>query len=170
MFGDGECRLRARAGVDATRWFPEVAKSLGAMRGGPYVTDGEICVLDDIGRSNFNRLQDRACRRRWFEGRDPVGYAVFDLLVDHGVNITRLTRLQRKLLLADLLDSSPDNVLVMGHFAVDIPARFNDAVLGLQWRGVVAKRDDSIYVPGARSHNGVKVKRKRAVPAERFKR
>jgi ATP-dependent DNA ligase len=34
---------------------------------------------------------------------------------------------------------------------------------------VVAKRDDSIYVPGARSHDRVKVKRKRAVPAERFK-
>jgi hypothetical protein len=54
------------------------------------------------------------------------------LLVDQGITITQLTLIQRKALLADLLDPSPDNVLVMGHFAVDIPGRFNDAVLGLQ--------------------------------------
>src|SRR6476659_4887178 len=72
MFGDGECQLRTRRGADATRWFPEVALALGARRGGPYVTDGEICVFDETGRSNFNRLQARARRRRWFEGCDPV--------------------------------------------------------------------------------------------------
>jgi bifunctional non-homologous end joining protein LigD len=170
MFGDGECQLRTRRGADATRWFPEVALALGARRGGPYVTDGEICVFDETGRSNFNRLQARARRRRWFEGCDPVRYAVFDLLVDHGVNITQLTLLQRKALLADLLDLSPDNVFAVGHFDEDIPRLFNDAVLGLHLEGLVAKRDDSIYVPGIRSRDWVKVKRKGAVPAERSKR
>ena len=127
-------------------------------------------IYDETGRSNFNRLQARARRRRWFEGCDPVRYAVFDLLVDHGVNITQLTLLQRKALLADLLDLSPDNVFAVGHFDEDIPRVFNDALLGLHLEGLVAKRDDSIYVPGARSRDGVKVKRKGAVPAERFKR
>ena len=53
---------------------------------------------------------------------------------------------------------------------MDIPRLFNDAVLGLHLEGVVAKHDDSIYVPGARSRDWVKVKRKGAVPAERFRR
>jgi bifunctional non-homologous end joining protein LigD len=170
MFGDGECRLRTRNGADATRWFPEVAKSLTALTRGPYVTDGEVCVFDDIGRSDFNRLQARARRRRWFEGCEPVGYAVFDLLVDHGINITALPLVRRKALLAELLDPPPDNILPVGHFHGDIPRIFHDAVLGLQLEGLVAKRAHSPYVPGMRSPDWVKVKRKRAVPAERFKR
>ncbi|MDM0085542.1 RNA ligase family protein [Variovorax sp. J31P179] len=170
MFGDGKCQLRTRNGADATRWFPEVAKSLAALRGGPYVTDGEVCAFDEIGRSDFNRLQDRARRRRWYEGCDLVGYAVFDLMVDHGIDITQHTLLQRKALLAELLDPSPENVLAVGHIDEDIPRIFNDAVLGLKLEGLVAKRDDSIYVPGSRSRDWIKVKRKGAVSAERFKR
>ncbi|MDM0036834.1 RNA ligase family protein [Variovorax sp. J22P271] len=170
MFGDGKCRLRSRNGADATGWFPEVAKSLARIAGGPYVTDGEVCVFDDIGRSDFNRLQDRARRRRWYEGCDLVGYAVFDLLVDHGIDITKYTLLQRKTLLAELLDPTPDNVLVVGHFEEEIPRIFKDAVLGLELEGLVAKRMDSVYVPGVRSSEWVKVKRKGAIPPERFKR
>ncbi|MDM0032270.1 hypothetical protein QTI33_09030 [Variovorax sp. J22P271] len=168
MFGDGECRLRTRGGANATSWFPEVANSLAAIRGGPYVTDGEVCVFDEIGRSDFDRLQIRARRRRWFKGCDPVGYAIFDLLVDHGIDVTHYTLLQRKALLGELLDPHPDNVLVVGYFSDDIPRIFNDAVLGLKLEGLVAKRDDSIYVPGTRSRHWVKVRREGAVPAQRF--
>jgi len=103
MFGDGECRLRTRGGANATAWFPEIAKSLASVRGGPYVVDGEI----DLGRSDFNRLHARARRRRWFEGCDPVGYAVFDLMVDHGIDITQNTLLQRKALLANYWTLAP---------------------------------------------------------------
>ncbi|MDM0032099.1 hypothetical protein QTI33_08095 [Variovorax sp. J22P271] len=170
MFGDGECRLRTRGGGNATLWFPEVTKSLAAVRGGPYIVDGEICVFDEIGRADFDRLHARARRRRWFEGCDPVGYAVFDLMVDHGIDITQHTLLQRKALLGELLDHSPDNVLPVGHFDQDIPRIFNDAVLGLKLEGLVAKREDSIYLPGTRTRDWVKMKRQGAVPAERFKR
>ncbi|MDM0030288.1 ATP-dependent DNA ligase [Variovorax saccharolyticus] len=170
LFGDGQCRLRTRGGADATRWFPEVAESLAAVRGGPYVTDGEICVFDDIGRSDFKRLQDRARRRRWSEGCAPVSYAVFDLMVDHGIDITQRPLFQRKALLRELLDPSPNNVLAVGHFDSDIPRIFNDAVLGLKLEGLVAKRDDSLYLPGTRSRDWVKVRRTGAVPAVRFKR
>lgn len=171
LFGDGKCQLRSRNGADATKWFPEVAKSLARVAGGPYLTDGEVCVFDDIGRSDFNRLQDRARHRRWYEGCDLVGYAVFDLLVDRGIDITENTLMQRKALLAELLlDPSPENVLVVGHFDEDIPRVFKDAVLGLKLEGLVAKRKDSLYVPGIRSAEWVKVKRKGAIPPERFKR
>jgi bifunctional non-homologous end joining protein LigD len=73
-FGDGKCELRTRQGADATKWFPEIAQALARVKGGPYVTDGEGCVLDEMGRSNFDRFQDRARRRRrrWYEGADPV--------------------------------------------------------------------------------------------------
>jgi bifunctional non-homologous end joining protein LigD len=170
LFGSGECRLRTRNGADATLWFPEVAKSLAALRSGPFVTDGEVCVFDEIGRSDFDRLQARARRRRWFQGCDPVGYAVFDLLVDRGINITALPLVRRKALLAELLDPPPDNILPVSHFHGDVPRIFHDAALGLKLEAFVAKRAYSPYVPGTRSRDWVKVKRKGAVPAERFKR
>ncbi|WP_213956724.1 MULTISPECIES: hypothetical protein [unclassified Variovorax] len=40
----------------------------------------------------------------------------------------------------------------------------------LNLEGLVAKRLDSVYQSGVRSPDWVKVKRKGAVPAERFKR
>jgi bifunctional non-homologous end joining protein LigD len=49
--------------------------------------DGEVCVMDEIGRSNFDRLQARAVRRCYYPECDPVTYAMFDLLVDRGKNI-----------------------------------------------------------------------------------
>jgi bifunctional non-homologous end joining protein LigD len=81
-FGSGACTLKTRNGANATQWFPEIADELAEVPGGPYVTDGEVCVMDDLGRSDFNRLQVRAKRRKWYTGADLVVYCVFDLLVE----------------------------------------------------------------------------------------
>jgi len=168
---DEPVRLRTRGGADATAWFPEVAKALATLRGGPYVLDGEICVLDEQGRSDFNKLQDRARRRCWFPGAPPVVYCVFDLLVDRGTDISRWPLVKRKEALARLLKKALPNVLVVGHFdGADGLTVFEKAVLPMKLEGLVAKRALSTYQPGVRSPDWVKVKRKGAVPAERFKR
>jgi bifunctional non-homologous end joining protein LigD len=114
-FGDGECVLRTCYGAIATKWFPEICRSLVAVKGAPHIVDGEVCVFDENGRSDFERPQTRAKFRRWVEGADMVGYAVFDLMVHSGHDITKLSLLRRKNLLAELLDPAPDNVLPVGH-------------------------------------------------------
>jgi bifunctional non-homologous end joining protein LigD len=173
-FGEGvKTELRTRHGADATKWFPEVVKSLSSIKGGPIVTDGEVCVLDDLGRSDFERLQDRARRRRWFPGAAPVTYAVFDLLVDQGVDITQLPLIERKARLAKLLKAPPPNVLFVNHFYNEehnVSDVFRDAMVPYELEGLVAKRADSVYVPGTRTTNWVKVKRKNSIPAQRCKR
>ena len=169
MFGDGKCKLRTRGGADCTRWFPEVASSLAKVEGGLYITDGEICVFDDLGRSDFDRLQKRAVRRRWVEGGDPVGYAVFDLLVHQGRDITQDPLGARKVLLSALLRVVPDGVIVVRHFEIGTERLFREGVMGLDLEGLVAKKLNSTYQPGIRSKDWVKIKRKGAVPAERFK-
>ena len=35
MFGQGKCELRSRNGADATMWFPDLSRSLGAVEGAP---------------------------------------------------------------------------------------------------------------------------------------
>jgi bifunctional non-homologous end joining protein LigD len=169
-FGDGKARLKTRNGADASKWFPELTRSLAGIEGGPYIVDGEVCVLDDMGRSDFDRLQDRARKRRWYEGADPVAYCVFDLLQVADLDITDRPLIARKLALTELLTPLPPNILVVGHFEEDAKMLFRDAVIPLKLEGLVAKRSDSTYQPGVRSRDWVKVKRKGAIPAERFKR
>jgi bifunctional non-homologous end joining protein LigD len=84
----GRVELRTKNGGDCTNWFPEVAAALKAIKGGPHVFDGEACVLDDLGRSDFDRFQDRARRRRWYAGCD--AYCVFSLLVENGRSVMGL--------------------------------------------------------------------------------
>ncbi|VWX63200.1 conserved hypothetical protein [Burkholderiales bacterium 8X] len=169
-FGAGKCELRTRNGADATKWFPEVVKSLATVKGGPYVTDGEVCVLDDQGRSDFERLQDRAKRRRWYEGADAVVYCVFDLLVNKGKDIAQQPLLKRKAALSKLFTAKLPSILPVGYFLEDGSTIFQVAVLPLKLEGLVAKRTESVYTPGLRSADWVKVKRKGAIPPERFKR
>ncbi len=47
----GKVRLKSRNGADATSLHPEL-QSLGELQGNP-ILDGEVCVLDDLGRSDL---------------------------------------------------------------------------------------------------------------------
>lgn len=166
----GEVTLLTKTGANATAWFPELTRSLSTIPGGPHVLDGEVCVLDDLGRSDFDRLHARALRRRWYAGADPVVYCVFDLLVEDGLDITGLPLVERKARLARLLAPKRESLLLVGHFDEGGRHLFDQAVLQLELEGLVAKRLTSTYQPGVRSTDWVKVKRKGAVPAQRFSR
>ena len=168
---DLDVRLRTRGGANATAWFPEITEALSTLKSGPYIFDGEVCVLDDQGRSDFNKLQSRARQRKWFTGAPPVVYCVFDVLVDRGRDLTRQPLTKRKAELERVLKKTLPNVLAVGHFdGADGLTVFDKAVTPLQLEGLVAKRAMSTYQPGVRSPDWVKVKRKGAIPPERFRR
>lgn len=165
---DGAVELRTKSGLECTSWFPELTRALANVPGGPHVIDAEVCVLDDLGRSDFDRLRARASRKRWYDGCDSVTLCAFDLPFEGGMNIMSLPLVERKSRLAKLLAKVP-SVLVVG----DLPAQedlFEQAVEPLLLEGFVAKRRTSSYQPGVRSPDWLKVKRKGAVPPERFKR
>lgn len=94
-FGKGqEVQLRTKRGASCTRWYPEVAEVLASVPGGPHVIDGEATVLDDIGRSDFNPLHQRALRRCWYKDFDQVTLCAFDILVHDGREVMDLPLLQ----------------------------------------------------------------------------
>lgn len=162
-------RTRGRNGnpADATRWYPEL-RGLTSLPS-ETVLDGEVAVLDDIGRSDFESLHARSRRRKLSPGDRPVAYCAFDLLMLGGKDLRAWPLKRRKEALAELLSPPPDHVL----FVQDLPgqvAALYSAALQLQLEGVVAKRLDSAYQSGARSLDWVKVKRPGAVPPERFRR
>lgn len=112
-FGAGEVKMRTRGGHDCAAWFPEVVDALTRLKGGLFIVDGEICVMDDLGRSDFDRLQARAVRRCYYDDCDPVVYAMFDLLVDGGENIMGLPLIERKARLTKLFTPKPRKTLLV---------------------------------------------------------
>jgi bifunctional non-homologous end joining protein LigD len=170
QFGDGEVLLRTRGGHDCSGWFPEVVEALGQMSGGPCIVDGEVCVMDDIGRSNFKRLQDRAYRRRWYKGCDSVVYAIFDLLVDAGQDVMNEPLHARKTRLMRLFTPKPTKTLLILDAIPQYGEELFSMAKALQLEGLIAKKADSIYYPGERTDAWRKIKRRGAVPPGRFKR
>lgn len=159
--------LRTRNGADCIKWFPEVAKTIARLKGKGWVFDGEVCILDELGRSDFNALDARAKKRR-FDPAAPVVYCVFDCLVAAGKSILAKPLIERKKQLDRLREL--DGVLVVDHLEEFGTTLFREAVLPLKLEGMVGKRLDSHYQPGQRTVDWVKVRRPGAVAAQRFKR
>jgi bifunctional non-homologous end joining protein LigD len=157
--GGGQAtELRTKAGVDCTKWFPEVADLLSSLPGGPHILDAEVCVLDEIGRSDFECLQARARRRRWYPGCNPVTLCAFDLLFRDGRNVMALPLIERKAMLQQVLAPLGKRIVVVGDLPADA-ALFDQVVLGAKLEGFVAKRLASPYQPGVISRDWLKVKR-----------
>jgi bifunctional non-homologous end joining protein LigD len=136
---------------------------------GQHLIDGEVCVLDDLGRADFNRLQDRSRRRCWYDGCDPVAFLAFDLLAHRGRDIRAWPVERRKEALQRLLTPSPQAVLYVSHLAETGDLLYEHAC-ALQLEGIVCKRLGSPYAAGQRTGDWLKVKRSGAVPPERFRR
>lgn len=95
-------RLRSRRGVDATRWFPEVARALAALHVPRTVVDGEVCVLDAAGRSDLQMLHARALHPGRPHGSSPVVMCLRDVLVWDGRDVRGLPWRERRQLLQSL--------------------------------------------------------------------
>ncbi len=152
---NGTPALRYRSGIDATSAFPEIARTLAALPGERVVIDGEVVVLDDDARPNFQRLQKRAMLLR---SRDvdramrehPVVLYAFDLLAFDDLDVRPLPLVRRKELLRMLLPPS-GAVRYTDHVPTKGEALYRQVIqLGLE--GIVGKRADSPYVAGRSAH------------------
>ena len=155
---DSTARLQSRRGFELSRRWPAVVQSLATIPG-HHILDGEMCVLDDLGRSDFDRLHLRASRKT---------YCVFDLLVCDGVDIMAEPLIERKRQLARVLCDPLPAVLLVGTLDSEGEWLYRQA-LALQLEGIVAKRLDSQYFPGIRTPDWLKIKRPGAVLPERFR-
>ena len=167
---NGRVELKTRGGTDVTRWFPEIPSSLAAVHGGRHVFDGELCVLDEIGRADFRRLQARARLRSYRPGCDPVVFCAFDLLVLAGQDIRALPLQTRKAQLKRLLRKQMPSVLLVTNVPGEEGTWLYQRMVELQAEGIVSKRLDSVYLSGQRSSAWMRVKRPGATSQRRFKR
>src|ERR1700684_4477755 len=90
----GEVELQSKAGETLTRYFPELAAALLAVKAPSFVLDGEIIVPVN-GRLSFDDLLQRihpaASRVEMLSHKTPAQLIAFDLLVDaKGSALTKL--------------------------------------------------------------------------------
>jgi bifunctional non-homologous end joining protein LigD len=144
----GEVTFTSRNGNDLTQRFRDCARraALG-IRTADAVLDGEICALDEQGRSRFSLLQ---------EGKGTLALVVFDILELDSEPLIDLPLVERRKRLENVVDQSVGGVIISPQFE-DGEALLEAArEQGLE--GVVAKRKDSRYQPGRRSPDWQKVK------------
>ena len=144
----GECRLVSRNGNDLTGRFPTVARDVAKAVKSPHaVVDGEVCRLDERGRSSFSELQ---------QGSGPLVYYAFDLLELDGEQLVELPLTQRKERLRELLDGRVRSVRLSESF--DDGQALLEAGREQGLEGIVAKRADSRYQQGRRTRDWLKIK------------
>jgi bifunctional non-homologous end joining protein LigD len=157
----GQVRLVSRAGQDISATYPDLAGLGRAVTGGQALLDGEIVAFTD-GRPDFEALQPRmhvasADAALRLAATIPVTYLAFDALQADGVRLTPLSYLARREVLGTLISNGPRWLAPPNFPGPDLDAvRAASVANGLE--GVVAKRLDSVYEPGARPGSWLKVK------------
>jgi bifunctional non-homologous end joining protein LigD len=144
----GDATLASRKGNDLTGRFPSVAKALaGAVRTPDCVLDGEVCALDEQGRSSFSVMQ---------QGSGPLVFYAFDVLEVDGEPLLDLPLVGRRERLVGLLDRRGKTVRLSELFE-DGEALYA-AAKEQKLEGIIAKKADSRYQPGKRTREWLKVK------------
>jgi bifunctional non-homologous end joining protein LigD len=155
---DGKTTLWARSGRDVTREYPEF-KDLGEQfRLKNALVDGEIVTLDETGRSNFQKLQNRLGVQNpspKLMQSVPLDYYAFDLMYADGYDLRKAPLVERKELLRKVLTGN-EKVHYSEHIAEKGEELFEAArAKGLE--GIIGKIKDSTY-SGTRTSTWLKLK------------
>lgn len=170
VFRDGEeIYLQSKAGQPLARYFPDVVRSLGALKAKQFVLDGELVIPID-GALSFDELQLRlhpaASRVNKLAAAHPALFVVFDLLAGpDGQSLADAPPTQRR---------SALEKFAAKYFPNEKQIRLSPATTDLKqaekWfqkvggdlDGIMAKRTEAAYASGERTAM-VKIKQIRTV-------
>jgi bifunctional non-homologous end joining protein LigD len=152
--GTREVHLYTRKGLDWSDRMPGVVHAAEQLSVASAVIDGEAVVLDENGISNFADLQAAFQEKT----RREITYFAFDLLHLDGHNLRTLSLVERKELLAEVLNGIGGQGLLRysEHLRADGIEVFKKAC-ALRAEGIVAKAATGKYVSG-RSSDWLKLK------------
>jgi len=157
-----------------TEMFPEILEAVTQVRAGEgtktkiesIVLDGEIIGFDETTQT-FMPFQQTIQRKRKYGVEEhasqiPVKHFTFDILYLNGEDLTRKSFQQRQQMLKNL-----DFSAAQGKFAVTEALEFTEAdkleqyfrgLLDQGLEGIIAKSPESIYSPGKRGYDWIKLK------------
>ena len=143
--------LYSRNGLNFKSTYPIIVDQLNSIKV-DAVLDGEIVVLGEDGRPDFQFLQ------HYSENQNrPIQYCVFDLLQLNGKDTTSLPLIDRKELLKQIIPEENPVIKYSDHI-VEKGKSFFQVSTEKDLEGIMAKKMDSKYYPGKRTTDWLKIK------------
>ena len=154
-----ELSLRSRNGKELRFNFPEIEELKQLTHN--VVLDGEIVIVKGE-KANFQAMLERGktvspTEMELRSQRSPAVYVAFDILEKDGKSLIDVPLAERKKILKDSVKEGA-HILLSDYIEENGEAYFQ-AALGKGLEGIMAKKKDSPYEPGARSGNWLKIKK-----------
>lgn len=144
-----ECHLFSRHRKSFDRDFPQLAQELAHLRCRSAVVDGELVAWDQHGLPAVHLLR---------QGVRPqaVTLMLFDLMMLNGRDLRDKPLAFRRKALASIMPKGDVCLLAFSEELHTPVPTLMDRAAAMHLEGIVAKRKDSLYEPGARSGAWVK--------------
>ena len=164
----GQLVLQSRNFREITPYFPELADLPQSCRSTAAIFDGELVVLNSQYKPNFSLIQKRvrtttAGTVANYAVNLPATYMVFDLLYLGTAELFHLPLAQRKELLTATLDENQRWVITQSIHGLG--RAYAKLVFAQDFEGIVAKDENSPYLPGKRSEFWLKIKNHKLLTA-----
>ncbi len=156
---NGELEIHSRKGNRGEQQYPELRSLPTSVNAETAWLDGEICVLDENGRSRFNLIQPRIGANLGAVPRlaesSPATLFLFDVLYLNGFDLRGVSLRERRRIL-QLIVTPSEHIRVSEVFETSGDQMFEAAKrMGLE--GILAKDGRSSYQAG-RSRSWLKIK------------
>jgi bifunctional non-homologous end joining protein LigD len=147
----GKASFYTRGGNDWTQQFGQLPAKAAEIPVESALLDGEVVVLLPDGSTSFQALQN-ALRKE----TEQLIFYVFDLLYLNGYDLRRTPLIQRKEMLASLIQENDGAILLSNHYQGSGNDLFNSACQ-YKLEGIISKRIDCPYTSG-RTTDWIKIK------------
>jgi len=146
----GKTELRSRKDISFTKKYYPVANALDDWKINAVI-DGEIVAVNPEGKADFQLLQ------QWQKTEQgELVYYVFDILWLKGYSLEKLPLRERKEILRDIV---PANSIIRYSDHIEEKGKaFFEAATSRGLEGIMAKLAESVYTPGIRSRQWLKIK------------
>lgn len=166
-----EVRLYSRNLEEVSSMYPDIIRgALNEVKAEEIIFEGEAIGFDPLTQ-NFLPFQETVQRKRKYDIEAkaieiPLKLFAFELLYCNGINYIHLPYHERRKILENSIinpKNTEKNTIILAPETImdnekDIEIEFEDAISkGLE--GIIAKKLDGVYQPGARGWNWIKFKR-----------
>ena len=150
--------IRSRNDKELIERFPELHELRDLVDN--IILDGEIIVMRE-GEVDFQLAAKRTQASdpkqiEFLQAKNPATYIVFDILEKNGEPLIGLPLSRRREILEETLKEG--NFVTLSMAVEEYGVNYFQAAQERGLEGVMAKRKDSLYQPGARSSNWLKIK------------
>lgn len=150
FMNNGKVELKSRNDKSFNTKFYPVTEALAQLNINAII-DGEVVVLGEDGVSKFGDLQN------WRSEADgALLYYAFDVIWYDGKDLTQLPLTERRVVLSSLIPNK--GIIRMSDAFSENGGTFFEAAKQMGLEGIIAKKANSLYHPGLRGEEWLKIK------------